>query len=407
MIPTTYIRKTILLYSLHDTTSELERFCQIALQCPFVALDTEFIRDKTYYPKLCLLQVAVRSDEISEVALFDTLSPNLNLKPLAKLLAAENTVKVLHAARQDIELLYFELGILPKSVFDTQIAAMVCGFGDQIRYEYLVRDILNIKIQSGSKVTDWSIRPLTEQQLLYAASDVDHLRDVYLALKAKLANSKREAWIVEEMDDLTNIHTYKFNPEDAWLRIRTQNESHEFQSALRELAKFREQVAQDWNLPRQWVITDKLLIKLADSLPSNESELMSLRFINQSKKFNRLSSGILEAIRRSKNNQNAIVENLPIRTRVKERKDTRLLQILLKMKAEEIGIAERLIATGEDLQQIAAGNFNIKPMKGWRKESFGTDAVRLSQGEIALTNIQGKLTIVLTKAQSANCFQEQ
>ncbi len=385
---------------LFETTADLERFCRMARKFRFVTIDTEFIRDKTYYPKLCLLQMAVSSDHRSELALFDPLSPKFELEPLGELLSDESTVKVLHAARQDMELFHWELGILPAPVFDTQIAAQVCGFGDQVSYEDLVRGIKKIPLDRSSKITDWARRPLTVRQMKYAASDVDHLRQVYLELENRLEQSGRGSWIKEETALLTNPSTYAADPEDAWLRIKRRKGPPVFQAALRALAAFREQLAQEWNLPRQWVMRDEALLEIAGCLPSTDSELGGLRFLKRSRQWERISKGVLAAVNEARQRASAEDFEPQPKRKTAPKTDIDLLRVLLRVKSKELGVAEKLIATAEDLQEIVSGNPRARPLTGWRGELFGEDALRLCRGQAALTNSGGKARLVTVTSKS-------
>ena len=394
-------------YKIFKTTAELKHFCSIARQCQFVTIDTEFIRDKTYYAKLCLLQMAIKSEQINKIVLVDTLSPSLQLDPLKSLFADRNIIKVLHAARQDLELFYFELGIFPRPVFDTQIAAQVCGLGAQVSYANLVKKTVQIHINQDLQSSDWDNRPLSKKQLMYAAADVDHLRDVYLKLQQQLHQSGRYAWIKEEMAQLTNLQYYNFNPEDAWLRISGRNGSPEFQAVLKEIAEFREILAQEWNLPRQWILTDRALTDIARSMPMTEEELLNLRAVKKKRQWKRVSAGLLHAIKcvNKSSFQLSTINTTTVNPLPEQ--NIELLRALLKLKANEIGVAEQLIATTKELKQISAGDDNVRPLKGWRSDCFGKDALRLCRGEIALTQSGGRPRIVHIKVPMSSCYHEQ
>ena len=389
------------------SAADLERFCEMARQCRFVAIDTEFIRDRTYYPQLCLLQMAVSSEGRSEMALFDPLSPDFQLEPIGGLLSDESTVKVLHAARQDLELFLLKLGILPKPVFDTQIAAQVCGFGDQVSYEALVAAVKNVRLDRTSKITDWARRPLTAKQLKYAASDVDHLRDIYPELENRLDRSGRRAWIEEETARLTEPSTYLTRPEDAWLRIKRRKGPPVFQAALRELAAYREELARKWDRPRQWVMRDEALLEIAGSLPSDLPDLNKLRFLNKSSQRGRVGTGILAAVKKAR--QSAVPADAPGQTRrdLSPNRDISLLRVLLKVRAKQMGVAEKLVATTDDLQAVISGNPRARPLTGWRREMFGEDALRLCRGQAALTMSEGKARLITVPAKSPGGLRER
>lgn len=381
-------------FTLYDTTAALEQFCEIASECSFVTLDTEFIRDKTYYPKLCLLQMAVLSDKFDQVALFDILSPKLDLAPLGALLSNPKVIKVLHAARQDIEIFYQKLGIFPQSLFDTQLAARVCGWGHQISYGELTKGLLGRSPEQGSTLTDWGRRPLSKKQLEYAASDVSHLRDIYLQLEKLLEQSGRKSWINEEMVSLTNPTSYEANPEDAWQKIKGRQGTPIYQSAVYELAKLREQLAQEWNLPRQWVVRDDILRQIAHRMPKSNRDLNEFRFFNKSRQWEHVRKRILTALELARRDVSSNGERIAKKTRPTEKHSIDLLKVLLKMKSQDSGVAEQTIASVSDLREIAAGNPGAKPLSGWRKELFGKDALRLCSGEVALMVQQGKNQLI-------------
>lgn len=392
---------------LYDTTAALKQFCEIASECSFVTIDTEFIGDKTYYPKLCLLQMAVLSDKFDQIALFDILSPKLELAPLGALLSNPKVIKVLHAARQDIEIFYQKLGIFPRPLFDTQIAARVCGWGHQISYVELAKGLLGRSPEQGSTLTDWAHRPLSKKQLGYAASDVSHLRDVYLELEKRLEQSGRKSWINEEMVSLTDPASYVTNPEGAWQKINGRRGKPIYESAIYELAKLREQLAQDWNLPRQWVMRDDVLRQIAHRMPESDFDLNEFRFLNKSRQWERISKRILTALELARRNVSSNDKRIVKKTRPTEKQNIDLLKVLLKMKSQDSGVAEQTIASANDLREIAAGNLSAKPLSGWRKELFGKDALRLCSGEVALMVQQGKNQLISLPHPHQHDLQEQ
>ena len=369
------------------TTEDLAAFCTEAAQHPYVTVDTEFLRERTYYSRLCLVQLAMPGQGDNGAVLVDPLAGGISLDPLYALFRDESVVKVFHAARQDLEIFYVDAGVIPKPLFDTQVAAMVCGFGEQAGYETLVRKIARQSLDKTSRFTDWSRRPLTGAQKTYALADVTHLHDIYEFLAAKLAKTGRAHWVGEEMKVLTDPATYVTHPEDAWKRIKTRNSSGRFLAVLRELARFRETLAQSRNIPRNRVFKDDALVELASTRPQNPDELGRARLLLREARKGDIADGILRAVRagldcprdeqpRPPNGQ----EKLPVNPALAD-----LLRVLLKAKAENYGVAPRLIANAAELDAIAAGQRNLPSLGGWRADVFGTDALRLCSGEIALT----------------------
>ncbi len=380
------------MYKLHQTTDSLSGFCDRARTFPFVTMDTEFLREKTYYSQICVLQMAIPASDSDSIALFDTLSPKLSLEPLIDLFNDERVVKVLHSARQDLEIFLQMLDVLPTPIFDTQIAAMACGFREHVGYETLVRKVCGNSINHSSKISDWSLRPLTARQLEYAASDVDHLREVYKKLSSQLMKNGRMTWIDEETKHLTERSTYETDPDDAWRRIkRSKSGSPSFQAALCELAKYREIQAQRRNLPRNWIIRDEALVELAGSRPTTQNQLAKSRFLPNSMKSRQIAKDLLSALRRAADREKDL--SLPSRpqTQKAQKSTTDLLRVLLSQRSEKLGVAERLIATTQDLEEIGAGSTAAKPLHGWRGPVFGDDALQLLQGNLALTLSNGKV----------------
>ncbi|WP_170458973.1 ribonuclease D [Ruegeria arenilitoris] len=368
------------------TTRELADFCKAAAQYPYVTVDTEFLRERTYYSKLCLVQLAVPSEDEDSAVLVDPLADGLSLEPLYELFQNENVVKVFHAARQDLEIFWVEAGIFPKPLFDTQVAAMVCGFGEQVGYETLVRKICKQGLDKTSRFTDWSRRPLSEAQQTYALADVTHLRKIYEHLAAELEKSKRSHWVAEELRVLTDPATYDIRPEEAWRRVKTRTNSAKFLAVVRELARFREEYAQQNNVPRSRVFKDDALVELASTKPRTHADLGSSRLLLREARKGAIADGILAAVQAG---MNCPPEDLP---RVDNSRDkikvnpalADLLRVLLKSKTETAGVAAKLIATSSELDQIAAGDRDVAAMSGWRFEVFGEDALKLCRGEIAL-----------------------
>ncbi len=369
------------------TTQALAEFCARAAAHSYVTVDTEFLRERTYYSKLCLVQLAYPGDGENDAVLVDPLVEDLSLEPLYDLFRNEDVVKVFHAARQDLEIFFIEAGVFPLPLFDTQVAAMVCGFGEQVGYETLVRKIAKQSLDKSSRFTDWSRRPLTDAQKNYAVGDVTHLRVIYEKLSADLKKNGREPWLQEELQVLLSPETYIIKPEEAWKRLKTRTNSGKFLAVARELAEFREAYAQSRNIPRNRVMKDDALMELASTKPANVQELERSRLLLREARKGDIADGILKAVKAGVNSD---PKTWP---KVKNEKDKAqvnpaladLLRVLLKAKAENAGVAQKLIATASELDEIASGKRDVPSLKGWRGEVFGEDAMRLCQGEIALT----------------------
>jgi len=378
------------------TTEELASYCQEAAQHPFVTVDTEFLRERTYYSKLCLLQLAMPGTDDSGAVLVDPLTDGLSLEPLYELFRDTSVVKVFHAARQDLEIFYVDAKVFPEPLFDTQVAAMVCGFGEQVGYETLVRKIAKEGVDKTSRFTDWSRRPLTEAQKTYALADVTHLRQVYEFLAAKLEETGRHKWVAEELEVLTNPDTYITAPRDAWKRVKTRTNSGRFLGIVRELAAFREDYAQTRNVPRSRVYKDDALVELASNKPKNHEELGRARLLLRDARKGEIAEGILKAVAAGIACPN---DDLPQPDRSREKMQVNpaladLLRVLLKAKTESSGVAAKLIATASDLDAIAAGERDVQALRGWRLEVFGTDALALCEGKIALTAVGNAVKVV-------------
>ncbi|MBW6494018.1 MAG: ribonuclease D [Burkholderiaceae bacterium] len=368
------------------TTEALARFCEAAKAAPYVTVDTEFLRERTYWSKLCLVQMALPGKD-GQGVLVDPLAEGISLEPMYDLFRHEATVKVFHAARQDLEIFFVEAGVFPKPLFDTQIAAMVCGFGEQVGYETLVKKIARQGLDKTSRFTDWSRRPLSEAQLVYALADVTHLRVVYEFLSQELKKTGREAWVEEEEAILLNPETYITRPHEAWMRVKTRTTSGRFMAIVRELAQFRETYAQARNIPRSRVYKDDALIELASTKPTNLEELGASRLLLRDARRGEIAEGILAAV---KAGMEAKPEDFPRLEDGREQVQVStaladLLRVLLKAKSEAAGVAPKLIASSSELDAIAAGRTDGPAMQGWRREVFGEDALRLARGEIALS----------------------
>ena len=368
------------------TTEGLQAFCERAAKAPYVTVDTEFLRERTYYSKLCLVQLAIPGDAEEDAVLVDPLIKGLSLDPLYTLFRNTDVVKVFHAARQDLEIFYVEGGVIPEPLFDTQVAAMVAGFGEQVGYETLVRKIAHASLDKSSRFTDWSRRPLTEAQQVYALADVTHLRVIYEHLRAVLEKTGRWPWVEEELATLTDPETYIIVPEDAWLRIKTRTNSGRFLAIIRELAKFRESFAQTRNVPRSRVMKDDALLELASTKPATLNDLSRSRLLLREARKGEIADGILAAV---KAGMETPPDKQPTPDRSRDKMQVNpaladLLRVLLKAKSEELGVAQKLIATSSDLDEIAAGMRDGAALKGWRRKAFGEDALRLCDGKLAL-----------------------
>src|SRR6056297_3715634 len=278
------------------TTSDLAAFCERAAQTPYVTVDTEFLRERTYYSKLCLVQLAYRGDGETDAALVDPLAEGLSLEPLLDLFRNPDVVKVFHAARQDLEIFYIDHGVIPKPLFDSQVAAMVAGFGEQVGYETLVRKIAKQSLDKSSRFTDWSRRPLSDQQKAYALADVTHLRVIYEYLRNRLAETGREKWVEEEIATLLAPETYVTQPDEAWMRVKTRSNAPRFLAIVKELAKFREAYAQERNVPRSRVYKDDALVELASTKPKDMAELGRSRLLMREARKGEIANGILQAV---------------------------------------------------------------------------------------------------------------
>ena len=377
------------------TTEDLAAFCAIAKTQPFVTLDTEFLRERTYWSRLCLIQAALPG--AGEAVLIDPIEgAAMSMEPLYDLFRHEATVKVFHAARQDLEIFFVEGHVFPKPLFDTQIAAMVCGFGEQVGYETLVKKIAKANLDKTSRFTDWSRRPLSDAQSEYALADVTHLRDIYEWLSAQLKKNGRADWVAEELAILTDPATYTVNPDEAWMRIKTRTTSGRFLAVVKALACFRETYAQGQNVPRSRVMKDDALLELASTRPTSTEELGRSRLLMREGRKPEIADGILAAV---KAGMEMRPEDIPKVDQSREQMQVNpaladLLRVLLKAKSESLGVAPRLIASSGDLDAIAAGDRDLPALSGWRREAFGDDAVRLCRGEIALSAKGSEVRVV-------------
>ena len=368
------------------TTADLAQFCEEAARHDYVTVDTEFLRERTYYSKLCLVQLAMPGTDDSNAVLVDPLADGISLEPLYDLFRDTSVVKVFHAARQDLEIFYVDAKVFPEPLFDTQVAAMVCGFGEQVGYETLVRKIAHESLDKTSRFTDWSRRPLTEAQKTYALADVTHLRQIYEFLARKLEQTGRARWVAEELETLLSPDTYVTQPQDAWKRVKTRTNSPKFLAIVRELAAFREDYARTRNIPRNRVFKDDALVELASLKPSNGEELNRARLLLREARKGEIAEGILKAVAAGVACKAADMPQ-PDRKRDKLQVNPALadlLRVLLKAKTESAGVAAKLIASASDLDMLSAGERDVQALRGWRHEVFGADALLLCEGKIAL-----------------------
>jgi len=377
--------------NLISTTEELASACSRLAAHPFVTVDTEFLRETTYYPKLCLIQIA----SPDEAVMVDPLAEGLDLAPFMALMTDQNVVKVFHAARQDLEIVWMLGRVLPTPLFDTQVAAMVCGYGDSVGYEQLVNDLAKARIDKSSRFTDWSRRPLSEAQLVYAESDVTHLRDIYLALQADLAASGRESWVAEEMAVLNSPGTYEVKPENAWQRLKGRLRKPKELAVLMELAAWREREAQHRDVPRQRVLKDDALMDIVQRAPRSADALGELRSVPNGFERSRAGGEVLAAVERA---LALDPRSLPRLERERGRPSNGavldLLKVLLKATADAERVAPKIIASSDDLEEIASSDeADVPALHGWRREIFGEKALALKNGSLSLKIVRGRVTV--------------
>jgi ribonuclease D len=374
--------------SLITTTGALQALCDRLAVEEFVTVDTEFIRERTYWPELCVVQLA----GAHEVAVVDAEAPDLDLAPLGKLLANQAVKKVFHAARQDIEIFVLKFGDVPKPLFDTQIAAMVAGFGDQVGYDSIVASLTGGSIDKAHRFSDWSARPLSASQIAYAAADVTYLREVYTKLCERLEQDGRLEWVAEEMAELADPATYRANPETMWERLRPRSGNRRFLGVLQALAAWREREAQRVNIPRQRLLRDEALLEIAATAPDTPDALARARGISRGFADGRTGASLLAAIAEAKALPDEALPELP-RGRDGARPSpalVSLLKVLLAAKCEHHHVAAKLVATSDDIDRLATEDApDIAALHGWRREVFGEDALALKQGRVAL-GVEGR-----------------
>lgn len=377
-------------------TEDLEAVCRELAAAPYVAVDTEFMREQTFWPELCLIQLAGPAAEV----VVDPMTAGMDLAPFWALMANTATVKVFHAARQDIEIVYTEAGVMPAPVFDTQVAAMVCGFGESISYVNLVKRITGRDLDKSSRFTDWSRRPLSEKQLVYALGDVTHLRDVYQHLSAELVKSGRAEWLDDEMAELTDPKTYETHPDEAWQRLKLRVKNKKSLAVLIELAAWRERLAQAQDVPRGRILRDEALYDLANQMPSTTDQLGALRTLSEGFSRSARAKEIVEAVKRGLERDPKSLPPLNHSAQLSPEANAtvELLKVLLKSAAARNRVAPRMIADTADLERIASEvEPDVPALRGWRRQLFGEDAMRLKRGELALTLSRGEVLAIPAK----------
>jgi len=382
-------------------TDELADVCARLGSAPFIAVDTEFMREQTFWPRLCLIQIAADGTEV----LIDSLAPGLDLTAFFELMVSETVLKVFHSARQDIEIVHHLAGVIPHPIFDTQVAAMVCGFGEAVSYSMLVKRLLGRSLDKTSRFTDWSRRPLSERQLTYALGDVIHLRDLYPKLQAQLDKSERASWLNEEMAVLTDPATYELHPEHAWKRLKMRIKTPRALAVLMELAAWREREAQTQDVPRARILKDEALYDIASQAPRTTEELGSLRTLHNGFARSVRGRAVLEAVGRGLDRDPDTVPPIqrgqPMPPEAQAVVD--LLRVLLKARAGHHGVAPKLIATSDELEEIARSNEADAPaLRGWRKKLFGEDALALKRGELALAIKKGEVAVIPPELAAAD-----
>jgi ribonuclease D len=367
-------------------SKSLAAFCSRFEGAPYVAVDTEFLRERTYWPKLCLVQLAYGD----HAAAIDTLARGIDLEPLFDLMWHPGILKVFHAASQDLEVFHYVSGRLPTPIFDTQVAAMVAGYGEQVGYAKLASEIAGATVDKASQSTDWSRRPLSDRQITYALSDVTHLCTIYESLAARLEDSGRGAWVAEEMKVLTNPASYAADVRTAYKRLRIRRPTRKVLAILREVAAWREEAARQRDLPRRWVLRDEALVEIATHAPRRAADLERVRGLSEKIAHGHDGRELLEAVRTALAFPEESWPELPPRRPARQEDESliALLQTLLKLCCARHDVAPKLVATRDELARIAVGggaHDHCKALEGWRREIFGADALALLQGRLALT----------------------
>ncbi len=387
------------------TTPDLTELCSRLAAHDFVAVDTEFMRESTFWPKLCLIQLAGPEDQ----AIVDPQAAGLDLGPFYRLMADPGVVKVFHAARQDIEIVHYKAGLIPAPVFDTQVAATVCDYGDSISYVNLVKRITGADLDKSSRFTDWSRRPLSQNQLQYAISDVTHLCDVYRKLSADLERTGRARWLDEEMAALTDPEIYKVDPDTSWKRLKLKVRNRRALGVLIELSAWRERLAISQDVPRARILRDDALYDIANQQPTDVDKLGQLRSLSDGFSRSSRAKDILEAVKRGLERDPKSLpplNNGPSGSAQDAGATIELLRVLLKATAARHGVAPRIIADAEDLERIATeADPDVHALKGWRRDIFGEDALRMKRGELALVLVAGEVRVVAAAVPPVDASQ--
>lgn len=371
--------------------AQLDDFCADLAKGPYLTIDTEFLRDKTYFPKLCLLQMAGPG---VDAAALDPLIPGLDWEPVRELMANANVLKVFHAARQDLEIFWHLYKVLPTPIYDTQVAAMVCGFGDQVAYNALVRELVGHELEKNAQFTDWSRRPLSERQIRYALDDVIYLREVYEKLHARLVKQGREQWVFEEMAILNSPRTYQNPPEEAWKRVRVRSDKPDVLAILRALAAWREEQAVSRDVPRSRILKDETLADVAMYKPRDVESLLQVRAFPSDLAKGRIGRQVIDIVNSTLDSPRESWPKVARREQFPKNAQGTLemLKMLLKINCAEEDVASKLVADTDDLEKLAVEqNPDIPAMQGWRFEMFGKDAVDLKAGRIALRLERGRV----------------
>lgn len=387
--------------SVITSNDQLVALCQRLEKSEYITVDTEFLRTKTYYSKLCLIQVA--NEE--EYHAIDPLAPGINLDPFYDLMTNENILKIFHASRQDIEIFVNEKGVVPKPLFDSQVAAMVCGYGDSIGYEKLVLSMAGATLDKSTRITDWSRRPLTQRQIDYALGDVTHLRVIYKKLNDQLIKTDRSLWLAEEMADLTNPDTFIILPENAWKRLKIRSSNRLFNAVARALAEWREREAQSRNIPRNRVMRDEVLLEVSAVRPEHPNALGSIRGLSPQFSQSKSGQNVLAAVKRV---LDLPADSLPEISRKRPPAQNtdpvmELLKVLLKLICQNEHVAPKLIASVDDLEKLAESDqADIPALHGWRYDLFGKQALAVKRGEVAFSMKNGEIILIPTPATEAD-----
>ncbi len=377
-----------------ETTAALEEACLKLAQSDFITIDTEFLRETTFWPELCLIQMASPDFEV----IVDPLAKGLDLSPFFALMADTSVIKVFHAARQDIEIIFHLGNLIPHPIFDTQVAAMVCGFGDSVSYDQLVQKVKNVHIDKTSRFTDWSRRPLSEKQLDYALADVTHLRDVYLKLKEELDREGRAGWLTEEMAILESRETYDLHPDDAWQRLKMRLRKPQELAVMQYVAAWREREARNRNVPRSRVLKDDAIYEIAQQQPKDTDGLARLRTIPKGWERSASGAAIVEQVNAALALPKSDMPHVQRHSHAPEgaQAAVELLKVLLRLTSEKHGVASKVIANTEDLEKIAAEGerADVQAMHGWRRELFGDVALKLISGGVGLRFVDKRVEAV-------------